>query len=171
MKPLRRKIRSGFIFLLFDCFLFQCLCHGIVRFLLGDGLHLETEVDDVPRPDNGHNGAARGHLVHQDEPGEHDGRYRADEERLGLAGHAAAAEIAADVLFINGRVGEPGVQPLGAVGKAEGREQIERHRGQNGQCNADGAQRQADAAEGDKKRFFERMHDKGPFCVRGDVEC
>ena len=120
----------------------------------------------MPRPDNGHNGAAHGHLVHQDEPGEHDGCYRADEDRLGLAGHAAAAEIAADVLFINGRVGEPGVQPLGAVGKAEGREQIERHRGQNGQCNADGAQRQADAAEGDKKRFFERMHDKGPFCVR-----
>ena len=63
-------------------------------------------------------------------------------------------------------MGEPGVQPLGAVGKAEGREQIKRHRGQNGQCNADGAQRQADAAEGNKKRFFEMMHDKGPFCVR-----
>ena len=127
--------------------------------------HYDEKKDEI-HPDNGHNGAAHGHLVHQDEPGEHDGRYRADEERLGLAGHAAAAEIAADVLFINGRVGEPGVQPLGAVGKAEGREQIERHRGQNGQCNADGAQRQADAAEGNKKRFFERMHDKGPFCVR-----
>ena len=63
------------------------------------------------------------------------GRYRAYEERLGLAGHTAAAEIAADVLLINGRVGEPGVQPLGAVGKAEGREQRERHRGQNGQLS------------------------------------
>ena len=42
--------------MLFGCLLFQCLCHGIVRFLLGDGLHLETEVDDVPHPDNGHNG-------------------------------------------------------------------------------------------------------------------
>ena len=60
------------------------LIHIFVRFLLGDGLHLETEVDDVPHPDNGHNGAAHGHLVHQDEPGEHDGRYRADEECLGL---------------------------------------------------------------------------------------
>ena len=59
---------------------------------------------------------------------------------------------------------EPVVQPFRTVGKAEGREQVERHRGQDGQNDADGAESKADAAERDEKGFFEVMHNRCPFC-------
>ena len=126
---------------------------GLFRRLL-ERFDAEDKVEDVEQPDRPEDDPPHGDLMHHDEADRHQQRDGYHDADLRLFCHSLALEKALEIVFIQLRAGEPLMQPFRTARKGVGREQQKRKCRKQRQHRADGAERQADAAENDKQNFF-----------------
>ena len=103
-----------------------------------------------------HQGKAEGHQ--QGDGGHH--------PPFGAHGHGPVGDVALQVVLVELGVDKPGVQPLGAFGKAEGRQQQKGEGRQQGQHRPHGSQSHADAAQYNPQNTLHLRFLSNLFCSR-----
>lgn len=98
--------------------------------------------------------------IGEEETQEHHGGGEGDQGELSLQGHAAVTDEALEVVLVELRVQEPGVEALRAPGKGPGGNQKKRRRRQHRENAADGAECRKDYADCD----IDDLHATLPFC-------